>query len=174
MKLYRFSPIENKEQLIEAIKYTHFASFSLCQKALGKYFPVAGNIAIFCHYKKEFEFLKKLGEELTNPEDSFNGKYFRLYEPLVFAAQGDIPETTYEYLYIRQPDRFRSQVGDIDFVINKDEYKKIQALPEVSGVEVFDTRPDLGMLELFNPEFDVLIYLTTKSISEIVSDINRR
>jgi len=168
MKLYKFSPITNREQLIEAIKYTHFATFELCKKALGKYLPVAGDIAIFCHYNKEFELLAQLGKELTDPSISFNGKYFRLYEPIVIAAKDDISETTYEYLYIRQPDRFRPQVGDADFVIDKNEYRKIQNSQVINDVEVFD-RPDLDACELFHPDFDVLIYLTTKTVAEALA-----
>ena len=34
MKLYRFSPIKNEEELLEAIKHTHFACFELCKKLL--------------------------------------------------------------------------------------------------------------------------------------------
>jgi hypothetical protein len=168
-KLYRFSPIKNKKELFEAIKYTHFASFELCKKALGKYLTVAGNIAIFCHYKEEFELLTKLRKELADISVSFNGKYFRLYKPIVVAAKDDILETTYEYLYIRQPDRFRAQVGDVDFVIDKNEYKKIQDSKVVNNVEIFN-RPDLSMCELFNPDFDVLAYLTTKKVAEAIAN----
>lgn len=39
MKLYKFSPIENREQLFEAIKHTHFSCFELCKNAFGKYLP---------------------------------------------------------------------------------------------------------------------------------------
>jgi len=169
MKLYRFSPIKNKDQLFEAIKYTHFASFKLCQKALGKYLPVAGNIGIFCHYQEEFKFLTKLGKELTDSNFSFNGKYFRLHEPLVITAKDDIPETTYEYLYIRRPDKFRAQVGDLDFVVDKNEYTKILEAKKVMGnVEISD-RPDLGMCEFSHPDFDVLVYLTTKTVAQAMS-----
>lgn len=169
MKLYRFSPIKNKEELVDAIRYTHFASFELCKRAFGKYLPVAGNIGIFCHYKEEFEFLAKLRKELTDSNISFNGKYFLLHEPIIIEAENGIPKTTYEYLYIRQPDRFRPQVGDVDFVIEKSEYGKIQDLKEVNKVEIFN-RPDLGMCELFHSDSDVLVYLTTKTVAEVIAN----
>ena len=170
MKLYRFSPIENKEQFMEAIEHTHFMCFELCKKAFGKYLPVAGNIAIFCHYQKEFEILKKLGEEMTDHNSpNFNGKYFRLYKPIVIPAKDDIPETTYEYLFIRHPDRFRPQVGDLDFVIDEKEFKKVQDLKILNDVEIFN-RSDIGMYcELFNPDFDVLVYLATKTVAEALA-----
>ena len=167
MKLYRFSPIKNEEQLIEAIKYTHFTSFELCKKVLGKYLPIAGNIGIFCHYKDEFKFLTKLQEELTDSRVSFNGKYFRLYKPIIISAQDNIPEVTYEYLYIRQPDRFRPQVGDVDFVINKNEFGEIQNSKIMNGVEIF-YKSDIDMCEFFNPDFDILVYLTTKTVAKAI------
>lgn len=171
MKFYRFSPIENKEQLLEAITYTHFACFELCKKAFNKYLPVAGDLAIFCHYKEEFEFLEKLGKELLTDHSvaNFNGKYFRLYKPIIIPAKNDIPETTYEYLYIRHPDRFRPQVGDADFVIDENEFKKIQDSKIMNSVEIFN-RSDLGVYcELFNPDFDVLVYLGIKTVAEAMA-----
>lgn len=35
MKLYRFSPIADKGQLLAAIAHIHFACFELCKQALG-------------------------------------------------------------------------------------------------------------------------------------------
>jgi hypothetical protein len=168
MKLYRFSPIENEDQLMEAIEHIHFDCSKLCYKAFSKYLPVAGNIGVFSHYKNEFEFLIKLGEELTDHSaTNFNGKYFRLYEAIVIGEKNGIPGAIYEYLYIRQPDRFRPQVGDADFVIAEDEYKKIQKLTIANDIEIFD-RPTLNACELFNPDFDVLAYLTTKTVAEVI------
>ena len=65
MKLYRFSPIRDKEQLIEAAKHTHFACFELCHQAFDEYLPVAGNISIFCHYEDEYKFLTQIRKEIT-------------------------------------------------------------------------------------------------------------
>jgi len=84
MKLYRFSPIENKAQLLEAIKYTHLKCFELCKKIFGEYLPAAGNIGIFCHYDNEYQFLTKLREELTEESDNWNQKYYRLHKPISF------------------------------------------------------------------------------------------
>ena len=64
MKSYRFSPIENNEQLLEAITYTHLKCSKLCKEILEKYLPVAGNIGIFSHYDDEYNFFIKYREEL--------------------------------------------------------------------------------------------------------------
>ena len=171
MKLYRFSPIENKEQLIEAIKYTHFACFQLCKEAFGKYLPVAGNMGVFCHYDSEYKFLTKLREEMTEASDNLNQKYFRLHEPIVIPAQDDVPETAYTYLYIRRPDQYRAQVGDVDFVIDDNGYIKLkqvlQSGSQINGAKVFD-RPDLDMVELSNPDIDALAYVSTRAMTEKV------
>ncbi len=171
MKLYRFSPIENKEQLIEAVKHTHFMCFELCKKAFGKYLPVAGNMGVFCHYDNEYKFLTKLREELTEQSDNLNQKYFRLHEPIVVPAQNDVPETTYTYLYIRRPDQYRAQVGDVDFVLEDEKYtelkKSLSQGAEINGAKVFD-RPDLDMVELSDPDIDALAYISTRKMTEKV------
>lgn len=171
MKFYRFSPIENKEQLIEAITHTHFTCFELCKKAFGNYLPVAGNMGIFCHYDTEYKFLTKLREELTESSDNLNQKYFRLHEPIIIPAKDDVPETTYTYLYIRRPDQYRAQVGDVDFVIDDEKYaelkKSLSSGADINGAKVFD-RPDLDMIELSEPDIDALAYISTRAMTEKV------
>ena len=171
MKLYQFSPIENKNQLIEAIKHTHFACFELCKMAFGKYLPVAGNIGVFCHYDNEYKFLTKLREEMTEVSDNLNQKYFRLQEPILIPAKDDILETTYTYLYIRRPDQYRAQVGDVDFILSDEEYSKLkkslQSGSQIQGAKIFD-RPDLDMVELSDPDIDALAYVSNRAITEKV------
>lgn len=171
MKLYRFSPIETKEKLVEAIGHTHFACFKLYKLALGKYLPVAGNMGIFTHYEEEFKLLTRFREELTETSDNLNQKYFRFHTPLVIPAKGDVPETIYHYLYIRRPDQYRAQVGDIDFVVSNGEYKQLKDSllggANINGARIFD-RPDLDMIELSNPDIDALAYLSTQAMVEKV------
>ncbi len=171
MKLYRFSPIEDKRQLLEAIRYTHFACYKLCKQSLGKYLPNAGNIGIFCHYDEEYEFLTRIREELTKSSENVNQKYYRLHQPIVIPAEGDVPETTYTYLYIRKPDPYRYQVGDVDFYLEPEEYSDLKNLllsgVIIKGARVFE-RPDLDMTELFDPDTDALGYISTKKMTEKV------
>ncbi len=171
MKLYRFSPIETPEQLMEAVTYIHFACFELCQQALGKVLPVAGNVGVFCHYDDEYQFLTQLRKELTEESDNFNQKYFRLHNPIVIPARGDVLETTYEYLYIRQPDPYRAQAGDVDFVLDMTEYNELkQSLlndKKIKGARVYSS-PTLDMVELYSPDIDALGYVTTNTMAEKV------
>ena len=171
MKLYRFSPIKSKKGLFEAIEHIHFECYKLCKQSFGKYLPNAGNVGVFCHYGDEYEYLTGVRQELAEASDNVNQKYFRLHKPIVIPAKGDVPETTYTFLYIRRPDPYRHHVGDVDFYLEPDKYKKLkQAMLEgkkVKGARVFE-RPDLDMIELYDPDVDVLGYVSTEKISSAV------
>jgi hypothetical protein len=171
MQLYRFSPIKNKEQLLEAIKYTHLACYRLCKRSFGKYLPNAGNIGVFCHYDDEYGRLVAIRKELAEPSDDPNQKYFKLREPIVIPAQDDLPETTYTHLYIRKPDPYRHHAGDIDFYLEPGQYAELkQSLLNgkvIKGARVFP-RNDLDMIELYDPDVDTLGYVSTNTMSEKV------
>jgi hypothetical protein len=168
---YRFSPIKDKQQLLEAIEHIHFSSYELCKKSFGYYLPNAGNLGLFCHYENEFELLKNIRDEITEKSENPELKYYTLLEPIVIAAKDDIPETTYTHLYIRKPDIYRYQVGDIDFYLEDGEYQELKKAmlngKQVKGARVFD-RPDLDMIELFDPDIDVLAYVSTSTMTEKV------
>jgi len=171
MKLYRFSPIKSKEELFEAIKHIHFECHKLCMQSFGEYFPNAGNMGVFCHYDDEYEFLTKLRKELTEFSDNVNQKYYRLHKPIVIPAKGGVPETTYTHLYIRRPDPYRHHVGNVDFYLEPEEYKKLKnsmlAGKKIEGARVFE-RPDLDMIELYDPDTDALAYVSTAKMSKAV------
>ena len=173
MKLYRFSPITTKAQLMKAILHTHMECHRLCRNSFSKFLPVAGNIGIFCHYDEEYEFLDKLRKELCEESDNINQKYFRLHKPIIIDKQGNIPRTVYTYLYIRKPDPYRAQVGDVDFVLDAKEYDlakttMLNGQPR-KGARVFP-RGDLDMIELFHPDVDALGYVTKKETAEKVRE----
>ncbi len=171
MKLYQFSPIGNKEQLLEAVKYIHFACYKLCKQSFGEYLPNAGNMGVFCHYDSEYEQLVAIRKELTELSDDPNQKYFKLHEPITIPAQDDVPETTYTHLYIRKPDPYRHHVGDIDFYLEPEKYTELkQSLLNgkiIKGARVFP-RNDLDMIELYDPDVDALGYVSTNTMTEKV------
>lgn len=167
MKLYRFSPIEDEDQFSEALRFIHQSTHELCFKSYGEYLPVRGVMVIFCHYDSEYKYLCELSDRLTNKTDSFNGKYYRLKEPITIAGDGNTPEAIYNYLYIRKPDPWRSQVGDIDFVLTpENKYAKLKeslAKKETKNMRLFP-RYDLDLIELHDPDIDVLAYIASNRI----------
>jgi hypothetical protein len=176
MKLYRFSPIQTNEELLEAIRHIHFESYKLCNHSFGYYLQNAGNIGVFCHYDEEYEYLIGLRKRLTEDSDNFNQKYFKLHNPVVIPAEGDVPETTYTHLYIRKPDPYRHHVGDSDFYIEQMKYDELKQSmlngKKVNGARVFD-RADLDMIELYDPDSDVLAYVSTHTMTETESDATK-
>lgn len=170
MNLYRFSPIKNEKQLMKAIEYTHAACYRLCNMALSAYLPVAGNVGIFCHYDDEYAKLTKLRKELTDSSVNFGNKYFKLNVPIVIPAKGRIPAATYEYLYIRQPDPYRAQVGDVDYVMHPEKYTELKGLLEkgtqIQAARLYSGSSGLDMIELTDPDIDALGYLTTSTMAE--------
>ncbi|MEK9151638.1 MAG: hypothetical protein AAB547_03320 [Patescibacteria group bacterium] len=171
MKLYRFSPIRNESELLEVIRHIHFACFDLCKQSFGKYLPVAGNMGVFCHYDDEYKFLIELRKKLTEESDNVNQKYFRLHNPLVIPTRGDVPEATYTFLYIRKPDPYRFHVGDVDFVLEEGQYqefkKSLRDGKVIKGARIFE-RPELDMVEFYNPDVDALGYVSPREVTEKV------
>ncbi len=177
MKPFRFSPIINKDQLFKAIEYIHFQAHKLCKQNLGQLLPVAGNIGIFCYFEDEFEKLLKIRKSLTDINNHWNQKYFRLYQPIIIPALNDIPQTTYTYLYIRKPEATNLNVGDVDFYLKPKEYKELkQAVMSGKinkGVKIFE-RPDLDLIRLYDPDIDVSAFVGSYNLEEVATGKGKR
>lgn len=157
MKLYRYSPVDSHEDLGRAIAHIHIECHKLCKSVLGEYLKVDNMIGFFSHYPEEYEQLLKLQEQLVVKDDNINGKYFRLKEPINIPKAQEVPAARYQYLYIRQPDPYRSQVGDVDFLMPTSQFEKLKSnLP--AGARVFE-RSELDMVELYDSDTDVLAYV---------------
>ncbi len=171
MSLYTFSPIKSQGELFEAIKFIHFSCYELCRNSFGVLLPNSGNMGVFCHYDEEFNYLKSVQSELCEQPKDLNAKYLKLHNPIVISEKDGVPETTYEYLYIRRPDPYRHHVGDLDFYLPETEYLSLKssmlAGKAVEGARVFD-RLDLDMIELFNPDIDALAYVSVRAMTEKV------
>jgi len=169
MKLYRFSPIKNENELLDAVRHVHRHCMKLCIASFGKYLPVAGNVGIFCHYPQEYVYLTGIRDALTEPAEVPGLKYYTLKTPIVCATEGVLPEATYTHLYIRTPDIYRAQVGCIDFVMKPEAYEKAREILEqgsvIPGARIFP-RADLDMIELYDPEMDALGYASTQETTE--------
>ncbi len=138
---------------------------ALCVQLFGTHLPVAGNIGIFCHFDDEYVRLTGIQREITDESKSVYGKYFQMYQPFVIAAKDDIPQTTYTHLYIRKPDPQKPQVGDLDFFLEPQKYASLkQSLIQggtQKGIRMLN-RPDLDLVELYNPNIDAFGYIGDK------------
>lgn len=161
------------EKLYAKVEHIHFSCFELCKQALGKYLPVAGNVGIFCQSEQEFELLTKLREEITEPLDNPNQKYYLLYKPIVIPAKEDVPKTSYTYLYIRKldPTPYGRYVGDIDFVLKDSDYANLKESLKngavIKGAEIYN-RPGWDMIQLSVPEIDCVAYVGTDAMTQKV------
>lgn len=172
MQLYRFSPIGSESELVDAVKYLHQATHKLCKEVTGEYLPVRRNIGIFCHDYDEFTRLAELRKKLTYPDPNYKGKYFPLKQPFVCVEKDGVPAARYEYLYIRQVDPYRSQVGDVDFVMPSDRFEAFKSQLAVgdfrAGARVFE-RPEENMIELWLPHYDVVAYIGTETMNDTIN-----
>jgi hypothetical protein len=173
VKLYRFSPIDSYPDFFEALSYIHEAGNRLCFEALGEYLPVAENIGYFCHYESEYQLLSALRVDLTDPSVNFLGKYFLLNEPLSYASVNAIPAAEYKYIYVRGPDPYRAQVGDVDFVMNQEKFEALKQQLTADPLSNPHARifPEsrLDMIELHHPDIDVLSYIVSNTMTESIA-----
>lgn len=169
MKLYRLSPITSEAELRRAIEFLHAACHQLCFETFGRYLPVSGNVGIFAHYTDEYVRLQQLQDRLVNRSVHYNHKYFLLHQPVSIPPRAGLPGATYHFLYIRQPDPYRSQVGDIDFVLPDPAHAELSAQLDTQvfqkGARRFG-RLDENMIELINPDVDAASYVVTQAMTE--------
>jgi len=155
MKLYRFSPIKNEEQLKEAVVYIATKTTELSKKIIENTFPVS-SLTVFSHYPDEFENLQKMLSNLGKPYNENNGPRILLKEPI---QAGD---NTIKYLRIRKPDPYRMQVGCSDFDVEDYlDFENKYLLKRTNNLRLID-RPDYKMIEFFDADFDVLAYVVSK------------
>ncbi len=154
MRVYRFSPIQNEEQLIKAVNYVATKTTELCKKVIGIKFPIK-SLTIFSHFQDEYENLTKILSSLGTPYNENNGPRVTLFNPL--RVSGNV----ITHLRIRKPDPERPQVGCNDFETSYEPFKKqyLDARPDHLRLI---KRPTYEMIEFFDPNFDVLAYIVSK------------
>jgi hypothetical protein len=155
MKLYRFSPIKNKNELTKAARYVSTQTTKLCKKTIGKSLPIS-SLTIFSHYESEYKQLCKILYSLGDPYNENNGPRVVLYGPI------KVGDNLITHLRIRKPDPYRMQVGCNDF--DFDDYNNFKSRYLKSGKQNLRLieRSDYEMIEFWNPDFDVLAYVLSK------------
>jgi len=157
MKLYRFSPIQSKEQLLKVITYVAKRSSKLCKKIIGRVLPIE-SLTIFAHYPDEYEHLTKIALELGTRLKEHNGLYVTLNEPI------KVGKHIITQLRIRQPDPYRMHVGCNDFELKDYEAFKREYLDKFPDNLRLIKRPEFEMIEFFDPDFDTLAYVVSGNI----------
>jgi hypothetical protein len=166
MQNYRFSPIEDKNKLLEAINYIHVGCHELSMSSFGIYLPIVGSIGVFCHDDDEYERLLAIQKEMVDQSDDYDGKYFRLHEPIIIPKTDDVPAAVYTHLYIGKPDQSRAQVGELDFYMPPAEYEKLkQSLldgKELKGLQI--DQSDTNMVDLYDPDNDTSAHISPTTL----------
>lgn len=153
MHLYRFSPITDETAFQEALEYITEQLEELSLKILGEKLPVS-YLKLFTHYPDEYTYLHDLVTKM-GPESPFTSK-------TSFYAKVDktIKDQHISYIGVRIIDPYRMQVGCGDYEVEDFEsYKeKFRDNPFVRYL------PEENMLEIWQPDFDVLGYVIPKEI----------
>ena len=155
VRLYRFSPIQDEEQLFKAVNYIAKGSTKLCKKIIGKPLPTS-SLTIFSHYSKEYEQLTNILLGLGTKLKEQNGIYVTLDEPI------SVGKHLIKQIRIRQPDPYRMQVGCNDFEVKDYHSFKKEYLNKFPQNLRLIERSDYEMIEFCDPAFDVLAYVVSK------------
>ncbi len=157
MQLYRFSPIRSQAELLAAATYVAEQTKVMLRQIVGTSFPVSA-VTIFSHFSSEFSALAPVLGSLGTPDGENNGPWVKLYKPIAVGAN------SLTRLRIRKPDPYRSQVGCNDFNVPSYQAFRNAYLSRCSGNMRLIERESYEMVEVFNPEFDVLAYVVSHPI----------
>lgn len=154
MQSFQFSPIENKEKLIEAVKYTANKTSELSKKIIGEALPIK-SLTIFSHFTSEYEKLVEILFEIGTLINENNGPRVALHEPII------VNDDKIIHLRIRKPDEERPQVGCNDFEVENYNYFKNKYLSQHPENLRCIVRKEYEMIEFFDPNYDVLAYVVS-------------
>jgi hypothetical protein len=164
MKLYRFSPIKDQEQLLEAIEYVASKATKLMFNLRGE-IRTTSSLTIFSHYQDEYRILRDIMAGLGERESANNGERFVLKTPIQVHAMnldvnGEVQKVTQtiKEVRIRLPDPYRMQVGCCDIDTTEVDFWYIEHTGSLGNFTKVIDRPDFRMIEYSNPDYDVLVY----------------
>lgn len=166
MRLYRFSPIESEETLLKAVEYVAKEVSKMMFRNYGDLYEIR-YLTIFSHYREEYDSTIKFLNGMGQVEAANNGKRVILKKPLsiktmTLEINGEQEDqiVNLKMIRIRKPDPYRMQVGCCDLVISsKDEYSfELTKTDSDDGAREI-VRPDMSMIEFYDPDFDVLAYI---------------
>ena len=171
MKLYRFSPVEDKEHVLEAIGYVIKQATKLFFNVVGEANCTIEYATLFAHYNDEYDKIVSVLKMMGELEEANNGVRVKLSEPLEFSGgsvevNGEMVNISHQikYVRVRKPDPYRMQVGCVDFEEEdydyfKDLYGMYTRNPRTIEREQYE------MLEFHDPNIDVLAYMVSPSLN---------
>ncbi|HET7320468.1 MAG TPA: hypothetical protein VFI84_02685 [Candidatus Saccharimonadales bacterium] len=151
-KLYRFSPIADKQTFDTAWQYIGDQLPLLAQKVIGEELPLT-TVKVFAHYPEEYDVLKTLmldyGQQSQLSSDT----------SLYVDVDLQLGNSNIKALGIRVIDPYRSQVGCGDYAINDYKSFKEKFLLSTNPFIREIVTPKITMTELWHPDFDILGYV---------------
>ncbi len=148
----------NADELIASVKSIVADAFSLNQARTSEKQVKVNYACVFTHSLQEFEELVKLAGKLgTVVKDTSTGPVY--YTIPISTIAGNL-----RVLKIRHPDVKRSERGDADFTVpDYASFKKAHL-----GKPGFNliTRPNMEMIELIDPSYDVIAYYSHPTLAE--------
>lgn len=157
-----------QSQLVDQVTHIYYECAQLIHTSIGYVPETAGNVAIFCQTDEEYDTFQELTIHLTKTSDNPAQKYFQLIEPISIKGKSEIPPTVMSWLYIRKPSKDTPEVGDIDFVLELEEYNKLKEQTGNGNIQngSIYKRADWDMLEFKNTKYDSIPYITTLPMAE--------
>ncbi len=159
--MYRFSSIENKEKLLEAVRYVAAETTKLALKTVGRTFPIR-SLTIFSHGETEYSFLTGLLADMGDSDSFNNGPRIELSEPIEAGGH------RITHLRIRRPDPERPQAGCSDFETDYGIFKREYLLRHPDNL-ILIKRPEYEMIEFRDKDFDVFAYVVSGGAPSVSS-----
>jgi len=145
--------IQNKKELIDAVRYVAVETSKLAKKIVGRSFPIK-YLTIFAHSQSEYELLIQILEDMGKPYNYNNGPRVELHESI------DVDNDHITHLRIRKPDLKRPQVGCSDFETDYEVFKSDYLSKHTDNLSLIK-RAEYDMIELHDKEFNVLAYVVS-------------
>jgi hypothetical protein len=145
--------IENKEELVETVRYIATQTSKLAEKIIGKSLPIK-SLTVFSHSQSEYELLTQILKDMGKSFNYNNGPRVELYNPIITSSN------QITHLRIRKPDSERPQVGCNDFDTDYEIFKSDYLAKHPNNLRLIK-RPEYEMIEFYDQSFDVLAYVVS-------------
>ena len=154
-KLYRFSPIHTEKELYIALNYLTVELEKLSASFFSEKLPVTV-LKIFAHHPEEYQFLYSYFKAKGKPAIFNTDKNFYV------KVSEELHGNHITYMGVRIPDPYRMQVGCGDYEVS--DFDNFRSKYINSNQFIRDAKDATKMLEIWNPDSDVLGYVIPKMV----------